>query len=89
MVCVASGIIAVNEYNIKNSINKWVIVFGFFALIYNPLIPFHLGRTVWTPVNIITIVCLGLHYLSYVKKYQSEKGMKTFKQSKKLIQKTH
>ena len=68
VITFVSVIIAFNEYIRKESINNWVIVFCFFALIYNPLIPFHLGRNIWTPINIITILCLILHYMSYLKK---------------------
>ena len=34
-------------------------LFGFFAAIYNPFVPLHLGREVWVLVNIATIGLLA------------------------------
>lgn len=34
------------------------ITFGALAFIYNPLIPLHLGREIWTIVNLVTIAIL-------------------------------
>ena len=42
----------------------WVM--GAFAIIYNPLVPLHLGREIWIVVNLITVGLLG--YLSTIKK---------------------
>lgn len=36
--------------------NKWAWGYAVLALLYNPLVPFHLGREIWTLVNIITLV---------------------------------
>ena len=68
VVSFSSGVIGFNEYIMKKSINNWVIVFWFFVLIYNPLIPFHLGKAIWTLINIITILCLISNYMSYLKR---------------------
>ena len=74
VISFVSGIIVFNEYIIKKYINSWVIVFCFFVLIYNPLIPFHLGKAIWTPINVITILCLILNYMSYLKRLQNNDG---------------
>jgi hypothetical protein len=34
----------------------WVWVLGVTAALYNPIVPAHLGRDVWTLVNLATIV---------------------------------
>jgi len=33
----------------------WTWIFGVTAAIYNPIVPLHLTREIWTVVNIITI----------------------------------
>ena len=53
IICIASGLICVIEYDTKNA-NAWVIIFGIFALLYNPIFPVHLTRAIWTPINITT-----------------------------------
>ena len=44
------------KFNEKNElVTAWV--FGFFALLYNPIIPIHLGsKELWIIVNLITAV---------------------------------
>ena len=68
VICVVSGYICFDEYNIRQSVSMWVIVFGFFSLLYNPLVPFHLGRLIWAPVNVITAIFLIFHLISYRKR---------------------
>ena len=38
----------------KRGKDTWVWIFWVIALIFNPLIPFHLGRDVWVPIDVIT-----------------------------------
>ncbi len=40
----------------------WVWILGVTAFVYNPIIPIHLTREIWTVVNIITIMILWLHF---------------------------
>ena len=37
----------------------WVWVLGITALIYNPIIPVHLNRELWSVMNVVTIVISG------------------------------
>lgn len=37
---------------------NWSIALGIGAVVYNPLAPFHLGRSAWGPVNTVTIIAL-------------------------------
>ncbi|MFC1591339.1 DUF6804 family protein [Thermodesulfobacteriota bacterium] len=34
----------------------WILIFGINAGIYNPILPLHLGRVIWTVINIVSIV---------------------------------
>lgn len=38
----------------------WVWVLGVIAVIYNPMIPIHLTREIWTIINLVTIIIAGL-----------------------------
>jgi hypothetical protein len=43
-------------------------IFILFAIIYNPLVPLHLGREVWTIINIATFVPIVISMLIVTKK---------------------
>jgi hypothetical protein len=48
---------------------KKVFLFGFFAILYNPIIPIHLGdKSLWTLVNVITAIM----FFSIAKNYISK-----------------
>jgi hypothetical protein len=51
--CVAAVYIVYNSYKNKMDWSMWL--FGALGVLYNPIFLFHLGRPVWTLVNIITI----------------------------------
>lgn len=65
IVCAMSGLICFIEY--KKTINIWVVIFGIFAVLYNPVFPIHLTRTIWTPINIITALFFIFHFIYYKK----------------------
>ena len=51
VVCAASVItlgMAINEER-----TGWKVVFGILALLFNPLIPIHLDKEVWLPIDIL------------------------------------
>lgn len=54
---------------LENRKKEWVWIFGITAAVYNPIIKIHLGREVWSLVNLFTI---GLAIVSISK--LKEKG---------------
>jgi hypothetical protein len=52
--CAVFAYLAVQAYQQKRQ--GWVWVLGVTAALYNPIVPAHLGRDVWTLVNLATIV---------------------------------
>ena len=54
VVFVSSLIILINEYKIKEEINKIVICFSIIGILYNPLLPVYLNKVIWIPINIIS-----------------------------------
>lgn len=51
VVCGVSVYIAFIAYNWEKRWATWL--FGFIALLFNPLIPIHLSREIWQPINVI------------------------------------
>ena len=54
VVCASAIYFAYNFYKQNNQTNVWI--FGFIAVLYNPIIPVYLyEKIIWIVVNIITI----------------------------------
>jgi hypothetical protein len=58
LVSGALTVLAVTAFT--NEFTRWASVLGVAAVVYNPLIPLHLGRAIWQPVNVVTIVLIVL-----------------------------
>ena len=42
---------------------KWVWIFGFIAVLFNPFVPIHLTREIWMPIDfVIGLLCLSSIY---------------------------
>lgn len=54
VTCGVSVYIAVLAYNWQKMWALWL--FGFIALLFNPLIPIHLSRDVWQPIDFICAI---------------------------------
>ena len=57
LVCAGCSYLGVKTLNASKG-KDLVWVYITMAVIYNPLIPIHLGRSIWTLVNIVTVVIL-------------------------------
>jgi hypothetical protein len=44
----------------KNNTGQSIFLLGLIAVIYNPIFPLHLGRPIWTAVNLATIAVIVL-----------------------------
>jgi hypothetical protein len=54
LVC---GVCAFAAYELRDSLlMPWLL--GVVAVVYNPIVPIHLGREIWTVVNVVTVPIL-------------------------------
>lgn len=60
-VCAASLFLAYQHFVHEDAIDKWVILLGAVAILYNPLVPIYLTREIWTVLNLITAAFFALH----------------------------
>ena len=44
--------LAISAFN--NNLQGWAVGAGLLALLYNPIIPVHLTREIWLPINLIS-----------------------------------
>jgi len=54
IVAVFSAISAFDALNKRKS--GWVWVFIGIAIMYNPIVPVHLTKAIWSPINILTAI---------------------------------
>lgn len=54
VVCSVSVYVACMAYNWQKMWAVWI--FGFIALLFNPLVPIHLSRELWQPIDIICAI---------------------------------
>lgn len=54
VVCAASAYIAYTAYACGKVWATWV--FGFVAILFNPILPIHLTKEIWRPINFICAV---------------------------------
>jgi hypothetical protein len=48
----------------ENGRTIWMWVLGSFAVLYNPIVPIHLSRELWSIINLATIWLLAAHMWS-------------------------
>jgi len=74
-VFAVSAWIAYEQWRIDDAISGWVVAFGLIALLYNPFLPVHLTREIWSVLNIGT-AALFLGHLVALKKLGSAQSNK-------------
>ena len=62
VVCAAAGYLAFREYRMKESATVWTVALAIIAVLFNPLIPVHLSREVWAPVDVVAALVLVAHW---------------------------
>lgn len=74
VVCGVSVYVAFTAYNLQKMWAVWL--FGFIALLFNPLIPFHLSRQLWQPIDLICAVLFVLGIFILRKPVENKQGVK-------------
>ena len=58
VVCGVAAYVAYTAYNWQKIWAVWL--FGFIALLFNPLIPIHLSREIWQPIDVICTLVFSI-----------------------------
>lgn len=66
IVCITAIYIAYFSYETEKIYWTWVM--GIIAFIFNPLIPFHLGKDIWIVVDFIAAVIFGTNMFIFKRK---------------------
>ena len=80
--CGVFAYLAISAYKQKN--NDWIWIFGITAAIYNPIIPVHLTRVIWSVFNIITIGILVTSVITQKKLIENLRNSNVLNKRKKM-----
>jgi hypothetical protein len=62
IVSISSGFIIYLDYKEEKRITTSVIIFTIICLLFNPIIPVHLTKSQWIPIDIITSIIFIYSY---------------------------
>lgn len=71
IVCAITAYLAYLAYE-ENNESFWVWIFGFIAVLFNPIFLIHLNREVWFPIDLITGIFLLVTIFIFKSKEKSE-----------------
>ncbi len=74
IVCLTAIYISYFSYEVEKIYWTWVM--GIIALIFNPLIPFYLGKDIWIVVDFIVAIVFGINIFIFKRKNKREEKMK-------------
>lgn len=62
------GYLVYLEYALNDSLSLSVILLAFLVILFNPIIPVYFSRSIWTTLDIFTILVLGIHFIVFREK---------------------
>lgn len=62
LIASTCALIVFYQWKHDDAISSWVFIFGGVGILYNPILPIHLTRDIWTILNIITAGLFIGHY---------------------------
>lgn len=57
-----AGFLAYREWTVSGAVSVWMAAFVVLALLFNPLIPVHLNREAWAPIDVGTAILMVVHW---------------------------
>ena len=62
VVCAAAGFLAWAHFGREGGVGAWSVLLGLVAVLFNPIIPIHLSRGIWAPIDIGAAVIFGVNF---------------------------
>ena len=68
VVFAATAYVAWVAYEYKNE--KWVWIYGFIAVLFNPIIPIYLNRNLWSIIDLVTglFLIISVFFVKFARK---------------------
>lgn len=66
-IAVTAGAVAVAwaSFQRTGTVSGWVVGMGLIAALFNPIIPVHLTREIWLPINLVAAGAFVARWFSY------------------------
>lgn len=65
IVCLTAIYLAYCSYQIGK--HSWTWMMGIIASIFNPIMPFHLGKNIWAVIDFVVAIVFGITFLIFRK----------------------
>ena len=62
VITLSATLLAYKDYQLENKASVWGVGFVIIAILFNPLIPIHLSRFVWGPIDLMIAVWYLVHW---------------------------
>ena len=62
VVCGAAALLTYDECRLCGGVSGWAMLLAGVALLFNPLIPVHLTREIWAPIDIGAALLMVIHW---------------------------
>ena len=62
VVCGAATFLTYHEFQTCGRVSSWALALAAVALLFNPLVPLHLTREIWAPIDVLSGVLLLVHW---------------------------
>ena len=86
-VCGAAAFLAYQQWTHDNAASKWVVVLAAIGVLYNPLVPIHLTREIWSVLNVATAAAFVGHLrsLQFILRETSERTQRIGRERRRAV----
>jgi len=68
VVCIIGGYFAIQALDFEK--NVWAVTMGIIAILFNPVIPIHLTKEIWRPIDIGCAILFIINIFVYYKNFK-------------------
>lgn len=63
VVCAAAAFLAFKQFQENQRVSGWMVTLLAIAMLFNPLIPVHLNREIWTFIDLVVAAIFVAHFV--------------------------
>ncbi len=58
----AAAVYAIYHNHNRSGVRNWVFVFLAIAVVFNPIVPIHLTKFIWIPIDLVSAACFVANF---------------------------
>jgi len=62
VVCIAAGLLAIDIHHRAGKVTLWCAAFIAMAILFNPILPVHLTRAIWSVIDLASAAFFAAHF---------------------------